>query len=285
MKYKKIVLKCVFSVFFLSTIIGTMSAQAFSTVATQSVSTVTVLVDGFDLAGDTPISNYVWDVKASRFATKTDDKPFPQKSYIPYKPFILPQSLHAGEDEELRIVGVRAAFNIKGNNKVDLIPTDQSKIDGKLGVYTYSKDGKNFSRGDVIPGIYINEPIVRIGVYVLGLLREYFVEVEFETFYGTPFSVRLGDLNYRGWGILEGEVPFSKYVKQRDLNNDYLLKMNKISVRTGSGEIVTDFTLYFDGLFYVRPIVSSQEELYDGYDLSRPGVEDTFEWETTGLGQ
>lgn len=279
MVYKKLIIQYIIALLFFSICVGMASAQEDRK---PSISTVTVLIEGFDRDGDNPISNYVWKIEGSRFITKTDNKPYPQKTYIQYTPFLLPSFLRTENEENLHILGIRAAFNIKGNNSISLTPTDQSKIGAKAGIFTYARDGKTFSEGDVIPGIYFDEPVLRIGIYALGILRDYYVQVEFENYYGVSFIVDLGDLNYRGWRILEADVPFFDYVKNRDLlNNEYHLRMNKITVRTGGKEVVDDFTVFFDSLFFVRPIQSAKEEFYDGYRLSIPGVSDTFEWETS----
>ncbi len=267
------------SLLFFVVFIGYLGAQSsLSHVASSR------LLESFDGQEDSLISGYKWEVKASRFITKTEDKPYPRWKYIAgYNPLFLPHIMRgSNEEEEQRLLVVRSAFNLKGTNYLYLIPTDTDpeKKGIKPGIFTYeqdARDGESFKKGDPIPGIYLREAVGGVGIYALGVLRDYFVSIEFQNFYGEVFLVNVGNLNYKGWKVLEGDVPFYKYVSTRDLvENDYYLRLNKIIIRTGAGEAVNDFDLFFDSLFVTVPIQEDSSDYYDGYQLTKPNIRDSF---------
>ena len=281
MFHKKTILLFVMALLLCAIFISYLGAQShYSNVASSR------LLESFDVQQDSDslVSGYEWQVRASRFITHTEDKKYPAQAYIAgYNPVFLPSAMQGSTTEEdQRLFAVRAAFNLKGTNYLYLIPTDTDPVkkEGKAGVFTYEKDardGKSFKKGDVIPGIYLREVVEGVGIYALGILKDYYVDIEFQNFYGEVFLVSLGNLNYKGWKILEGNIPFYKYVSTRDLvTNDYYLRLNKIIIRTGAGEAVNDFDLFFDSLFVTVPMQEDSSDFYDGYQLTKPNVRDSF---------
>lgn len=208
----------------------------------------------------------VWALQGSAFTTKTDEKPYPQKAFIDGVPALL-SAEYKREEESMRLFAVKTAYNIKGVNTLDMVPTDNNNK-----VYVDSE-------GNPLPGIYFPEPVYKIGLYALGIFRNYDVTATFETEDGRVFVVTLGNLNYKGWKILSADIPIGKYVDEEAfINSRYLIKLTKISIRTKPGIRVDDFVVYLDQFFYTKAAVN--EKYYDGYELLLPD----YKFNTNGTG-
>lgn len=245
------------------TVVGGVFGQAINRGAEATSVTTYVLSDFDDHTKTENVNVYnggkhdvVWNLKSSVFTTMTDDKQYPQKAFIPGVPALL-SAEYKREAESMRLFAVRTAYNVKGVNTLDMIPTDN-----KNDVYVDDE-------GNPLPGIYFPEPVYKIGLYALGIFRNYDVTATFETEDGKVFSVILGNLNYKGWKILSADIPISKYTNEETfINNRYLIKLTKISIRTKPGVRVDDFVVYFDQFFYTKAAVN--EKYYDGYEILLP---------------
>lgn len=197
-----------------------------------------------------------WEVIGSRFITRTDEKPYPQKAFVQGYPALLP-SEYVRDEESMRMFALKAAFNTKGVNTLELIPTDAKNnlvVD---------------EEGNPEPGIYFTEPIYQFGLYALGILRDYRISAVFEIDNGQAFSIELGNLDYTGWRVLKAAIPIDKYVSEETfMNHRYLIKLTKVVITTRLTERVDDFVIYLDEFYYTKASVN--EKYYDGYKLLLP---------------
>lgn len=262
---KRIKKMLIVNIIFVLVSAGMLCQGAFGqnkTILTETVTTW-VLSDFDDHEKATEVNKYNggkhdidWKVVGSMYVTHTDEKPYPQKAYLKGYPSILSQEYHR-EEEAMRLFAVRAAFNNKEViNTIDLIPLDNRND------YYFDQDGNPES------GIFFMKPIFSIGLYALGLQRNYKLTATFEIENGDIFVVDIGSLDYRGWRVLNAQIPIYKYIdEEMFINNSYLIKLSKISIITAKGERVDDFVLFVDQIFYTLASVNS--EYYDGYDISR----------------
>ena len=209
-----------------------------------------------------------WDIVGSTYTTRTDEKPYPQRAFVKGYPGILPKE-YRREAEAMQILAVRSAFNSKGINKLELYPTDTTSS-------IIQNDNTRHTSG-----VFFDERVEQIGIYVLGILRSYDIYAVFSTVDGETFSVYLGDTNYTGWKPLIGDVYRTKPIDEKKyINDSYLVKLEKLVVETRPGENVNDFVLYMDHLFYSLKSVNSQ--YYDGAKLIDPDFKYNYVLEEEG---
>lgn len=238
-------------------------------------STIWILSD-FDVESTSETSellrhNIDWQIEGSRYLTRTDEKPYPLKGFVQGYSNILPKQ-YIKEPERMRLLAIRAAFNTKDWNVLELIPMDSNNT-------LYVSDD-----GNPRPGVYFNDPISQIGLFALGLLRNYEVYANFETEFGQMFSVRLGSLDYKGWKPLIADINIERYVNVESyLNNYYLIRLNSLSIVTNPSERVDDFVLYIDQVFYTAPAMN--DSYFEGIELLVPefkynaGGQTNIEWQ------
>ena len=236
----------------------------------QTVIKNTIIVQDFD-EEEQGVKNIDWQVRASTYITKTNEKPYPQKSFVIGAPNTLPASLYKEDRSTMRLLALRAAFNQKGYNFLNIIPYETSETPRET-------DGD----GERLPGIYFEEPILDFGLYVWGSNRDYNLEANFETNQGVQFTVSLGSLNFYGWKTLRVELPI-KYYREFARNTanptpgaTYAVKLTKLVLRTNPTERVDDFIVYFDGLFATE---SFGQIYYNGVELAEQGNIENIDWE------
>lgn len=209
--------------------------------------------------------NITWSLEPSLYITRTDEKPYPQQARVKAYPDILNRTLHKEDKDTMKVLAVRAAFNKKGYNYLELIPHENAAEPREVD-----------KEDNTLPGIYFDNPIIEVGVYVWGSKRDYTLEAEFETTRGTSFSVSFGSLNFQGWKSLKAAIP-TRHYRESDLvqKSSYVVKLNKLRVRTSPTEQVDDFIVYFDTLFVTESITRLD---YDGRELGEKRLIDTIEW-------
>ncbi len=210
-------------------------------------------------------ANITWSLNPSLYVTKTDEKPYPQQARVKAYPSTLNRTFYKEDKESMRVLALRAAFNKKGHNYIELIPHENAPEPREVD-----------REGNVLPGIYFDNPILEIGLYVWGSNRDYTLEAEFETNRGTTFTVSFGSINYQGWKSLKTNIP-ARHYRAADLvqKSSYVVKLNKVVLRTKAAERVDDFIVYFDTLFVTESITRLD---YDGRELGEKRLIDTIEW-------
>lgn len=253
----------IFGVFVIMTN-GFAQTRIFNAGSTMSSAVTTWVLSDFDdhaLIPDLNIYNggrhdVTWNAVGSRYITKTDEKPYPQKGYLEGFPTILPYEFKQRPENSLKIFVVKAAFNSIDFNYLDLLPVDANNT-----VYVDEV-------GKPLPGIFFTQEIHQFGLYTLGIKRDYYLSIVFSTEDGDVFSVPMGSLNFTGWKAFVVDIPLEKHIdEQTYINNSYLVRMDKLRIETASYERVDDFIIYLDQIFYT--LTSVQEDYYDGFDLLR----------------
>ncbi len=237
------------------------SVHNFLGISTQDV----VIIQDFDDPEEGAKDNITWSLNPSIYITQTDEKPYPQQALVKAYPSTLNRRLHKENKESMQVLAVRAAFNKKGHNYIDIVPHEDTDEPREVD-----------AEGNPLSGMYFNNPILEIGSYVWGSKRDYILEAEFETNRGTTFVVSLGSLNFRGWKSIKASIPV-RYYRSSDLvqKSSYVVKLNKLRIRTNPTERVDDFVVYFDMLFVTESITQLD---YDGRELGERKLIDTIDW-------
>ncbi len=232
----------------------------------------TIMVHDFDVEEGGIKKDITWEVNASRYITKTDQKPYPQIGYINAYPNELGELFLKENVENMRVLAIRAAFNKKDYNYVNIIPYENSEKFAEQGV-----------DGNQLPGIHFDYPIFNLGLYVWSNSRLYSLEAEFELSNGRRFIVSLGTLNYNGWKILSANIPASVY-RASDVNStnrSFIIKITKLTIWTNPKERVDDFVVYVDNIFARRLFT---DLYYDGNKLGKKETIESIQWQEGSTG-
>ncbi|TVQ96188.1 MAG: flagellar filament outer layer protein FlaA [Spirochaetaceae bacterium] len=163
-----------------------------------------------------------------------------------------PEALYRQEPEgrTLRALGLRAAFNRIGYNFLEIIPAEEND------------EGELVPRAIPIPGTAQS-----IDLWVWGSNRNYYIDVQLRDHRGLVHTLRLGDINFRGWSNLFVDIPTwipqdSIFVPQRQG-----LELIKLVLWTRPQERVNEFFVYLDEL---RVVTNLAEDYWDGEQLADP---------------
>jgi len=221
----------------ISTCIAVLSVHADE----KTVNLESRVLESFD--GESP---YVWEVVASKFATKNDEDTFPKVSYIPAWPAALHGSNKEGKD--LKTLGVWGRFDRKGYNWIDVFPM-----------------AKDAAEGDEPTEIPIPGRVRGLDLWVWGSNFNYYLEVYLRDFKGVVHIIQLGDLNFEGWRNLRINVPDNIPRSQRTLPKMQALSVVKFRIWTRPTERVDNFQVYFD---QIKVLTDTFESLFDGDELA-----------------
>lgn len=176
-----------------------------------------------------------------------------------------PEALHRTEPEDvtLRSLGIRAGFNRIGYNYLEIIPAQENE------------DGELVARTIPLPGTAQS-----IDMWVWGSNRDYYVDVQLRDHRGIVHTLRVGDVNYRGWDNIFVDVPTwipqqVSYVPQRRG-----LELVKIVLWTRPTERVNEFYVYLDEL---RVVTNLAEDYWDGEQLGDPEAVEQLWNEARGM--
>lgn len=195
----------------------------------------TIVIDNFDTPGE---MDWTWGVQASRFVTE---------GYPIIKTFEgIPNSLrpyHKDSDPTAQVLGVKTAFDRKGDNWFEVYPKDA--------------DGNIYE----IPFV---GTVTQIDFWAWGAGYNYRLELLVRDAYGRVHTLQAGYLNFDGWKNIILNVP--TYIEQhsRYRSGRKVLTFVGFRVRSDSKEAVDDFVIYFDQLKYTTNPLTN---IYDGYDL------------------
>lgn len=212
---------------------GLILALAFCVPAVAQPSTKaveTILIDNFDTQQE-----WSWNVQASRFITDG----FPIIKTFEGIPNSL-RPLYKGDNP--LVLGVKAAFDRKGDNWFEIFPT---------------KDGAAYE-------IELSGTVTLIDFWVWGANYLYTLELMIRDADGRVHTLPAGNLNFQGWRNVVVSVP--GYIRQhsRIRSGRENLSFVGFRVRSDAAEAVDDYVIYFDQLKYTTNTLTN---IYDGYEL------------------
>lgn len=214
---------------------GLILALAFCVpaVAQPSAKAVeTIVIDNFDTEQD-----WTWDVHASRFVAEG----FPiMKTFTG-----MPNSLKAyrkSSDPEPLVIGVKAAFDRKGDNWFEVYP----------------------KKGDERYEIPFMGTVTQMDFWVWGANYNYVLEVLIRDSEGRVHVLDAGSLQFQGWRNIVLNIPgyISQHSRLRSGRPD--LTFVGFRVRSSINEAVDDYVIYFDQIKYTTNTLAN---IYDGYEL------------------
>ncbi len=192
----------------------------------------TIVIDNFDTDAD-----WDWDVQASRFVAE---------GYPIVRKFEgIPNSLrpyHKDSDPTAMVLGVKTAFNRKGDNWFELYPVK--------GAERYEPE-------------FVGT-VTQIDFWVWGANYSYNLEVFVRDADGRVHVLKAGKLDFEGWRNVVINVP--GYIKQHSKIRSGRKNLSFVGfrIRSDANEAVDDYVIYFDQLKYTTNTLAN---VYDGYDL------------------
>ncbi len=154
------------------------------------------------------------------------------------------------DEQELRSLGIRAAFNRKGYNYLEIIPMGENE------------EGELVADPIPLPG-----RIQHMDMWVWGSNRSYYIEAQIRDHRGIVHTLHFGDINFRGWNNIKMYMPSYipqevSYVPQRQG-----LELVKLVLWTRPEERVDQFYIYLDDL---KCFTDTFDDPFDGELLADP---------------
>lgn len=207
----------------------------------------TVIIDDFDNATTLKGANrqWFWYVRGSKFIIEDSLEWKLVRGY--------PDTLYSkkqAEGKDLHILGIKASFDRKGYNYLEVIPV------------TKDKNGKIVAKPIELPGM-----VKSIDLWVWGANFNYYIEVFLLDSRGINHRLFLGDLNFEGWKNLSVNIPSYIPQSRRYIPKREALYLTKIVIWTRPNERVNDFYVYFDNLKVNTDTFISK---FDGDELADP---------------
>jgi len=193
---------------------------------------------------------FSWDLRASKFATKTTDndgneEQYPRSTYVDAWPVAL---FGFRPPEGVKSFGINGRFDRRGYNWIDVIPVDT--------------DGAPFEIP--IPG-----RVRQMDLWVWGSNMNLYMEAYVRDLNGVVHAIRMGDLNYFGWRNLRVNVPGHIRQSRRVLPSLAQLQFVKFRIWTMPNENVNNFFVYFKQF---KVLTDLFETFFDGQDLADPDL-------------
>lgn len=214
---------------------------AFSQPSSRSIETF--VMESFDSVGNQNYMyngqtyNWEWGVNTSRFVAEG----YPKQGYYEGIPNSL-KALRKGDTSTPQVLGVKTAFNRKGDNWFEVYPV---------------LDGKPFE----IPFI---GNVTNFDFWVWGANYKYYLEVMVRDATGRVHVLQAGSLTFNGWKNIIINIP--GWIQQHShlRSGPENLTFVGFRVRTDAEEYVDDFVIFFDHMKYTT---NSLSFIYDGYEL------------------
>jgi len=215
---------------FFSLGVGALFSQGFERI--EIIDSITI--ESFDADAT------AWTVRGSRYV---DDRLLEARLVEAW-----PNQLYGYAPEEtLRAFGIRAGFERRGHNFIEIVPPN---------------------------GVYPLRGIVReIELWVWNSGRDYYVNGELQDFRGVYHTIEFGDINHFGWRKLSARVPNSILQVEKPHEDINRLRLIKFVLWTDPAERVDDFQVYLDE---VRVISDIFQRRVDGEQLADPAVVDSI---------
>lgn len=213
----------------------------FSQPSSRSIETF--VMESFDSVGNQNYMyngksyNWEWGVNTSRFIAEG----YPKQGYYEGIPNSL-KALRMGDTTTPQVLGVKTAFNRKGDNWFEVYPV---------------LDGKPFE----IPFI---GNVTTFDFWVWGANYKYYLEVMVRDATGRVHVLQAGSLAFNGWKNIIINIP--GWIQQHShlRSGPENLTFVGYRVRTDAEEYVDDFIIFFDHMKYTT---NSLSFIYDGYEL------------------
>ena len=200
----------------------------------------TIFIEKFDEPG---AYGYDWGVLGSRFSTLDDETglQYPLSNYFEGMPLSL-KPYHKPSDPTPQVFGVKAKFDRKGENWIEIFPT----INGER------------------TEIECLGTVTQFDFWVWGAGYLYFMELLVRDAEGRTHIIPCGNLQFHGWRNLVINVP--TYIRQhsRLRSGPKNLSFLGLRVRSDVDEFVDDYVVYFDQIKYATNTLAN---VYDGYEL------------------
>ena len=223
-----------FVVFMQLALIFVIGAPVFSQPSEKSVETT--LIDNFDTPDQ---MEWTWSVQASRFIADG----YPVLKYSKGISHSLRPFVKEG-DPEPQVLGVKVAYNRKGDNWFEVYPKD--------------KNGNAYE-------IPFRGTVSQIDFWVWGANYNYTLELLVRDANGVVRKIEAGTLGFDGWKNIVLNVPGWIPQHSRFRNGRKVLTFVGFRVRSAPSEAVDNFVIYFDQLKFTSSTVAG---VYDGYELS-----------------
>ncbi|MCQ2588246.1 MAG: flagellar filament outer layer protein FlaA [Treponema sp.] len=214
---------------------------AFSQPSSRSIETI--VMESYDSVGNQNYMyngqtyNWEWGVNTSRFVAEG----FPKQGYYEGIPNSL-KALRKGDPTTPKVLGVKTAFNRKGDNWFEVYPM---------------LDGKPFE----IPFI---GNVTTLDFWVWGANYKYYLEVMVRDATGRVHVLQAGSLAFNGWRNIVINIP--GWIQQHShlRSGPENLTFVGYRIRTDAEEYVDDYIIFFDHMKYTT---NSLSFIYDGYEL------------------
>lgn len=236
-------------------VVALLLVLALPAVAQQQVATTnfqTIVIETFDDSDLTWTSHEAtgsdrtgrWVVTGSKFISED----FPRFQAVA----TFPDALYPVEPQnfEPRSLGIQAAFDRQGYNYLEIYPVEENQ------------------EGEAVPsGIPIPGRAQSIDMWVWGSNYDYYLEIHLMDHRGIVHTLRLGNINYRGWRNLRVNIP--THIPQEVVYVPQLkgLELTKIVMWTRPEEAVAGFYLYLDNIQVLTDVF---DQPFDGRDLANP---------------
>ncbi len=205
----------------------------------------TIVIDNFDTPDE---MDWTWDVQASRFVTEG----YPIAKNFEGMPNSL-RAYHKDGDPTAQVLGVKVAFDRKGDNWFEVFP-----VDG---------DGNKYEPDFI-------GTVTQIDFWVWGANYNYRLEVLIRDAEGRVHTLKAGNLSFQGWRNVVLNVP--GYINQHSRLRSGRTNLTFVGfrIRSDANEAVDDFVIYFDQLKYTTNTLTN---VYDGYELKASDFGDSEE--------
>lgn len=216
--------------------LGLAVAMCVPAVAQPSAKAVeTIVIDNFDTPDD---MEWSWGVRTSRFVADG----YPIARFFEGMPNSL-KAYRKDSDPAAQVLGVKVAFNRKGDNWFEVFPQDGD--------------------GNAYEPEFLGT-VTQMDFWVWGANYNYVLEVLLRDANGRVVSLNAGSLMFNGWRNIVVNVPGSIPQRSRLRNGRKNLTFVGFRVRSSVHEAVDNYVIYFDQLKYTTNTLS---DIFDGYDL------------------
>ena len=223
-------------------LLSLLCVPVFSQPSSRSVETF--VLDNFDKEDG---HEWTWKVNASRFIAEG----YPKMGYFDGIPNSL-KLLRTEKDGDPKVLGIKTAFNRKGDNWFELYPV---------------KDDKPYE----LPFV---GTVSQVDFWIWGANYMYYLEIMVRDADGRVHVLPAGNLAFNGWRNVVVNIP--GWIRQHSRLRSGPADMTFVGfrVRSDADEYVDSFMIYIDQLKYTT---NSLSNVFDGYELKDTDFGDSKE--------
>ena len=205
----------------------------------RSVNYETYIVDNFD---NPDASEWTWIAAGSKFTTKG----YPVLKYFDGMPNAI-RVMQTNAEGGYKFLGMEIKFDRKGDNWVDIVPTE-----------------KNSGDKVVTREIPFKGRIARLDLWVWGANYAYELEILVRDCNGRVHTIPVGLVNHEGWKNMSVNIPANIQQVSPYLNGVQAMKFVAFRLRTRPTERVDSFYIFFDQF---KALTDTFLPSYDGFEL------------------